>query len=233
MLFIDVLYYLFLLIGLKLDNFINIRLSILISLIIQYLSFALLYFFFKKPFISIMSMGLFHIGNAMSSLISIKNCWKYYKNKLGFINGFILSGAGFSSSILTILGEYFIINPKHKKIYENENYKTSNFEENFRLFLFIIAVIIISCGFVSFSFSCQYKEEEFNVDELTESDSCAESQDSISDYALSKRVSKQKKNSKHGLYNALYSGQNIKLICIGFFGLGKLKINNIYSKSSF
>lgn len=221
MLFADVLFYLFLLIGLKLGNIINIRLFIFISLIIQYLSFALLIFFFKNPWLSIISMGLFNAGNAISNLTIIKNCWKYFKNNYGIVNGIILSGSGFSSSLIMILGEW-IINGDKQKIYENGNFIKINIEDKLRIFLFIIAGIIIISGIFSFSFSYDYKDENEIVDESSENESSEYSQEVISDYSLSKRASFYKrKYSKHEVYNSLFSIQNLKLLYFAFFGLGK------------
>jgi hypothetical protein len=229
-LFIDSLFYFFLIIGVKLGNNISIHLYIFISLFIQYISFGILYYFYEYFYIFLISIGLLNIGNALINLTIIKNCWQYFPKSFGFINGFLLSGTGLCSSLLTYLGEYIYINPEQKKINTNEELK--NFfenEDNFKFFLLISGGILVICGIVGFIFNCEFKEEH-SKDELLDSD-CGEEEenDSLSNFNLNKRGSlTKKKKVKITINNALCSCQNIRLLFIGFFGLCKInKLINI------
>ena len=222
---LDILYFSFLTIGIKLGNITGPRLCILISLIIQYFSFVLISFFTKNPYVVLISIGLFSVGNSISSLTSIKNCWKFFQDKFGIVLGFILSGSGISSSIFTFLGEFFIFKDFREKddIYKNEHYSKIEVEDKLKILIYIIAGVLIVFGILSFIISSEYKEEIFDADTLTDSQSGEEgSQDNISDYDVSKRESvKKKKFLKTELYNSIFSCQNLKLICIGFLGFCK------------
>lgn len=227
MLFLDILFYLFLTIGIKIGNLMSTRICILISLLIQYSAFTIIIFFNTNPYITLFSFGMFNLGNAISFLTYLKNCWKYYPTKYGSINGIILSGAGISSSILTFLGEFIIINPKRKEIFKSDN--SLEKVDNIKLFLVIVAGILIICGLLSFIFSFEYKEElPPDIEVLTESENGEEdSQEITSDYNFSKRPTLfEHKKIKSKLYKSIFSLQHLKLIYIAFIGLRKLIINN-------
>lgn len=225
---LDILFFSFLTLGIKLGNIIGPRPCIIISLIIQYFSFVLITFFRSNPYVVLISLGIFNIGNSISSLTSIKNCWKFFQNNFGMVFGFILSGSGISSSIFTFLGEYFIFKKfkDEEDIYKNDNYKDKKVDNELKLFLYIVAGVLIIFGILSFIISNEYKEEIFDADTLTDSQSGEEgSQDNISDYDVSKRESvKKNKYIKTELYNSIFSYQNLKLLCIGFFSFCKLII---------
>ena len=223
MLFLDILFYLFLTVGTKIGNLMSTRICILISLLIQYSSFTMIIFFNTNPYITLFSLGVFNIGNAISFLTYMKNCWKYYPLKYGSINGIILSGAGISSSILTFLGE-IIINPE-----KNKNDDCSENVKNIESFLEIVACILLVCGLFGFLFSFQYKEELPPDDKaLCRSENGEEdSQEITSDYNISKRTTLfEDKKIKSQLYKSIFSLQNLKLIFIAFIGLRKLIINH-------
>ena len=237
MVFLDILFYLFLIIGFKIGNNISLRKCILISLIIQYASFAIIYFFVNNPFITMISMALFNIGSAICFLPSFKNCWKYFPNRNGFINGITLCATGISSSVLTYIGEFIIINPNHKEISINSiNNIDINIINKFSFFLKINACMLIVCGFFGFLLSFEFKDE-FTNNDLLESDksdtgtgtgndsSC--SQEIISNYNLSKRPSLfETINLKNFQYNAIFSCKHLNLMIIAFLGLCKLNIQN-------
>lgn len=221
---LDILFFSFLTIGIKLGNITGSRPCILISLIIQYFSFVLITFFKDNAYVLLISIGLFNAGNSISSLTSIKNCWKFFKNKFGIVFGFILSGSGISSSLFTFLGEFLIFKKfRENDIYKNDNYKRQNVENELKIFLYIIAGVLIIFGILSFIISSEYKDEIFDADTLTDSQSGEEgSQDNISDYDASKRESvKKNKFIKTELYSSIFSYQNLKLLCIGFFSFCK------------
>ena len=221
MLLFDVLFYVFLLIGLKLNDNLNIRLCILISLFIQIISFGMLFYFYQKYYIVLASIGLLNIGNGLINLSTIRNCLKYFPENYGTINGFLLSATGICSSSLTILGEFYFINPERRELYKDEKYRKifekEDYLYDFRFFLFIIGSVIVVCGIIGFLFNFNYKEELINVDKLivNEIDEC----DSKSN---NKRSSLVKKNTqKIRINNVICSCQNIRLIFFSFFGLSK------------
>ena len=228
MLFLDILFYLFLVIGFKIGYFMSTRKCILISLLIQYSAFAFLYFFITNPYVILISMGIFNIGSAICFLTTFTNCWKYYPNKYGLINGILLSSTGFSSSILTFIGEY-IINREQKEISINDN--SIDIKNKIELFVKIIICMLIFCGIFGFLLSFEFKEELAISEILLESDksdtgtgndsSC--SQEVISNYNFSNNPSLLEDiNLKYYKYNAIFSCKNLSLMLIAFLGLCKL-----------
>ena len=235
MLFLDILFYLFLVIGLKIGHLMSTRKCILISLLIQYSAFAFLYFFISNPYVILISMGIFNIGNAICFLASFTNCWKYYPKKYGLINGILLSATGFSSSILTFIGEY-IINREQKEISINDN--NIDIKNKIELFVKIVVCMLIFCGIFGFLLIFEFKEElaisemSLESDKSDKSDtgtgtgndsSC--SQEVISNYNFSNNPSLLEDiNLKQYKYNAIFSCKNLNLMLIAFLGLCKLYI---------
>ena len=220
--FFDVLYYLFIFVGVKLEDLIGLRFSILLSILMQYLSIILIIIFTYDPYFILFSIGLFNMGSGLSNLPSIKNSWKYFPNRQGLILGIILSGSGLSSSILTYLSEFIIINPEREEI--KKGVFQDDINKNFKFYLYICGIFIFLCGIISFFLSFEYKEEVIDIDILTDSNTGDEqsSQEAISNYNLSKRPSLYSTiNFKNDLHSALISSQNLKLVFIGVSGLCK------------
>ena len=215
----DILFYIFLLVGLKLNDHLNIRLCIFISLIIQFIAFGLIIFFYQEYYIVFTSIGLLNIGNGLINLSTIRNCWKYFPKNYGTINGFLLSATSICSSMIIFLGEFYFINPERKEINE-DFFKNKENLENFQLFLYIIGGVLAVCGIIGLMFNFQYKDESINVDELIDNET-GDDNDSISDYTLNKRGSLHKKTIKISINKALCSCQNIRIIFFCFFGLRK------------
>ena len=220
--FFDVLYYLFIFVGIKLEDLIGLRFSILLSILLQYLSIILIIIFTYDSYFILFSVGLFNIGGGLSHLPSINNCWKYFPNRQGLILGIILSGSGISSSIQTYLSEFIIINPQREEL-KNGIFQ-DDINKNFKFYLYICGIFIFLCGIISFFLSLEYKEEVIDIDIFTDSNTGDDqsSQENISNYNLSKRPSLYSTiNLKNDLNSALISSHNLKLIFIGASGLCK------------
>jgi hypothetical protein len=218
---LDILFYLFLTIGLKLSNSIGPRLCILVSLIIQYLSFALFVFYYENPYNALFLLAIFNIGNSLSSLTTIRNTWKYFPRYIGTINGIIISGSGISSFILSYICEFIIVKSDIKEIYKKDYYKKDlNINSKFMVFIYIIGCILVFCGLLSFLFCIEYREEIILKTRLNDSES--DSEEDISDYDLSQKDSfDNSKLIKAEISNGLFSCKNLQLIFLGFFGLCK------------
>jgi hypothetical protein len=220
--FFDVLYYAFIFVGVKLEDLKSLRFSILSSILIQYLSILLIIIFTSNPYFILFSVGLFNMGNGLSYLPSIKNCWKYFPNRQGLILGIILSGSGLSSSALTYISEFIIINPEKKE--SKSDIFPDEINHNFEIYLYICGIFIFLCGIISFFLNFEYKEELTDIDILTDSNTGDEqsSLEVISNYNLSKRPSIYSTiNLINDLHSALISSHNLKLIFIGASGLCK------------
>ena len=106
----DMFIYLSLTLGAKLGNKIGVRLTITIALIFKYTSYLML-IFLPNYYLVLVAMCFLGFGSGLSNLTYIKNSWKYFPKSQGLVNGLILGGGGLSSSILTPLADFFIINP--------------------------------------------------------------------------------------------------------------------------
>ena len=93
-------------IGAKIGNKIGVRLSMIITLLLQYTSYLML-IIFPNYYVVLTAMCLFGIGSGFSNITYIKNSWKYFPKSQGFVNGIILGGAGLSSSIINIFSRFF------------------------------------------------------------------------------------------------------------------------------
>ena len=123
---------------------------------------------FKNYYLILLSFGVFGLGDGLANLSVIKNGWKYYPDKLGLVNGIILGGLGLSSSILTPIADYLIINPDKQKTDINGIYpkEVSNKLKNYLYFLSIL-FFILSIVAVCLTFNYQ-EEDPSKVEELDE-----------------------------------------------------------------
>lgn len=198
----DICIYLTLTLGAKLSNKIGTRITILISLSLKILSFALLYWV-PNYYCDLIAMCILGLGGGIGNLAYIKNAWKYFPKSQGLVNGIILGGGGISSSVLTPLADFIIINPEKEKTNKNGIYPEyiSNRLPKFLLILFISFIIL---GAIALSISFPYEEEE-KVEKEKE-----------------KEIEEKENNGKIGsLKEALLSTKNLLMISFCFCGFCK------------
>ena len=85
---VDLLSDLFLTLGAKLGTKIGVNYTILLMLLFH-LSFFIIFNFGNRFYLLIISMCLFGIGCGLSNLSYKRNCWKYFPENKGLINGII------------------------------------------------------------------------------------------------------------------------------------------------
>lgn len=149
--------------GVKLAKKIGLRKVLLIALCFSYLSCFFL-IFFPNYFIVLFAMGLFGVGSGFGYFPPIENCWKYYPKSNALIFGICVAGLGLSSSILTPLADYFIVNPK-KEGTDTDGYYPENVANNLKKYLYILTGIYIFLGVSAFLLAFEYEEEEKQNDE--------------------------------------------------------------------
>ena len=101
-------------IGVKLARKIGLRYILLISIGFAYLSCFLL-IIYPNYFLVLFAMGIFGVGSGFGYFPPIENCWKYYPKSNALIFGICVAGLGLSSSILTPLADFFIVNKNKEK----------------------------------------------------------------------------------------------------------------------
>ena len=207
----DLFIYFFLTLGAKMGNKIGVRLTICVALIFKFISYALL-LLFANYYIVLISMCLFGVGSGLGNLTYLKNSWKYFPKSQGLVNGLILGGAGLSSSILTPLADFWIINPD--KIPANEDtglYEDDEIADRVPKYIVILCIMFLILGFMSIFMTFPYQaENEDNTEEK-------------------KVVNKSSPESQVSLLTLFISLKNLKLLSFCFCGFCKKNIiNNIF-----
>ena len=149
--------YCFMTLGVKLGNKIGPRLVVLIGISLMLLSYGIM-IKFTNYYLVLLSMGIFGMGDGIANLSVIKNCWMYFPNNKGLVNGIIIGGLGISSSVLTPIADYIIINPKKKEpvnnIYEKE------VSDNLKKYLFFILILFAVLGIFAVALTFKYEEDQ-------------------------------------------------------------------------
>ena len=155
----DLFIYFTLTLGTKMGNKIGVRLTIIVALACKYASYLLL-LFIPNYYVVLIAMCLFGVGNGLGNLTYMKNSWKYFPKSQGLINGIILGGAGISSSILTPLADFFIINPDKEKADEKTGLYPKDVGNRVPKYLSILLIIFSVLGLFSLIFNFPFKEED-------------------------------------------------------------------------
>ena len=123
-------------IGVKLSKIIGLRYIILISICCAYLSCFLL-IIYPNYYLVLFAMGIFGVGSGFGYFPPIENCWKYYPKSNALIFGICVSSLGLSSSILTPLADFFIVNKK-KESTDADGYYPIEVANNLKTYLYNI-----------------------------------------------------------------------------------------------
>ena len=149
--------------GVKLAKKIGLRYILLISLCFSYFSCFLL-IFFPNYFLVLLGMAIFGVGSGFGYFPPIENCWKYYPKSNALIFGICVAGLGLSSSILTPLADYFIVNPNEIGT-DEDGYYPKEVADNLKRYLYILTGIYVFLGVSAFLLAFEYQEEENTNDE--------------------------------------------------------------------
>ena len=153
----DLFIYFTLTVGVKMGNKIGVRWTIVVALAFKYLSYALL-LFVPNYYVVLVAMCLFGVGSGLGNLTYMKNSWKYFPKKQGLVNGIILGGAGLSSSILTPLADYWIINPERRDT-DSDGIYPEDVANKLTTYLIVLCVLFLILGALSIFLTFQYQEE--------------------------------------------------------------------------
>ena len=238
----DLLLNIFNSIGLKIGEKIGVKNAILLSLALEFISLIILLFIPKYIFMLI-SMGIFGIGMAMNSIIVTKNGWKYFPHKKGIVSGINLSATGISSSLLTPIADYLIINPKKNKT-DSDGLYPKEIANRLPKYLYFLLVIFFIIGSFSYFFTFNYKEENKENISQNENDekiidkSCEEKKKEEEKNKIDDEDKKEEKNflinsnknqniiSTKELLGLYFSKKNIQFLSISIGGPSKIIIFN-------
>ena len=147
-------------------------------------------------------MSILILGGRIGNLAYINDTLKYLPKSQGFVNGIILGGGWISSSMLTPLADFIIINPEKEKTDKNGIYP-EYISKSLPKFLLILLISFMILGAIALSISFPYEEEE------DEKEKEEENEEKGSD----------KKNGF--LKEALLSNKNLLMISFCFCGFCK------------
>ena len=156
----DLLLNIFNIFGLKVGEKIGPKNAILLALFFELLSLIIL-LFIPKYIMVLFSMGIFGIGIAMNNLIITKNGWKYFPHKKGFVNGINMSASGISTSFLTPIADYGIINPD-KKDTDSDGLYPEEIANRLPKYLYILLGIFVLIGSIAYFTTFNY-EDNVNI----------------------------------------------------------------------
>ena len=155
----DLFIYFFLTLGAKFGNKIGVRLTIIVALLLKYISYAIL-LFIPNYYAVLAAMCLFGVGSGFGNLTYMKNSWKYFPKSQGLVNGIILGGAGISSSILTPLADFFIINPDKKPADEKTGLYDEEVANRVPTYITILCITFLVLGAISTIFTFPFSETD-------------------------------------------------------------------------
>ena len=162
---IDILMYLLLTPGGLLGKKIGIKYVILLMLVFHFAAFIILILFSDNFYLVLLSLGLLGIGSGLSNLNYIRNSWKFFPYNQGLVFGVIISSSGIISTLLTVLADFFIINPDREKTINGIYPK--HVADNVKKYINIIVIIFVCIDLIGFLLTFDYdkipetEEEKF------------------------------------------------------------------------
>lgn len=209
--------------GVVIAKKIGLRYLIFLALCFSYFSCFLL-IIYPNYFIVLLAMGIFGVGCGFSYFPPIQNCWKYYPKSNALIFGVCVAGLGLSSSILTPLADYFIVNPNKSKT-DEQGYYPEDVAKNLGTYLYILTGIYVFLGVTAFLFAFEYqevKQENGNEDKLVEDTETKEKEEQEN-----KTEVKEKKNITWSELFKLIKTKKY-LMLLSFCVCGLCKYSNIF-----
>ena len=188
--------YFFMTIGVKLGNKIGPRLVTLIGIIFMYISYIIM-ILFQNYYLVLLSMGIFGLGDGIANLSVIKNCWKYFPENTGLVNGIIIGGLGLSSSILTPIADFKIINP-NKIEPKDDGFYEKEIADNLLKYLYCVFILFVVLGLIAVIFTIKYEETDPSK--------------------LEGLIEEKEKNNLKSIFEGFFSEKNYFLLLFCFCG---------------
>ena len=214
--------------GLKIGDKIGSRNAVLLSLFFEFVTLAIL-LYIPNYYMVLIAMGIFGIGIATNSLITIKNCWKYYPNVKGLVYGFNVGAAGISTSFFTPIADFWIINKDKEKTGPDGLYPR-HVAERLPDYLYVLVGIFLVFGIISYLLTFNYEDDENSsqIDQLIEEEKKEEEKDSKKNEEKKKEIKiKRRKIPFKELFSLFCSKKNLQILVFIFGGPCKQIINLI------
>lgn len=213
--------------GAFLGNKIGIKKVILLMLFFHFTAFIILIFFSDNFYLVLLSFGFLGIGSGLSQLNYLRNSWKYYPYNQGLVYGVIISSSGIISTLLTVLADFFIINPDREKTISGIYPK--HVANNVKKYINIIVIIFICMDLIGFLLTFDYDKipetEEEKAKKLNEqkkkyiNNTDINFVNNISTY--NSEILKDIEAGKINIKSAFFSTTNLELLIFCFCGFCK------------
>jgi MFS family permease len=205
--------------GLKIGDKIGSRNAVLLSVFFEFITLAIL-LYIPNYYMVLIAMGIFGIGIATNSLITIKNCWKYYPNVKGLVYGFNVGAAGISTSFFTPIADFWIINKDKEKTGPDGLYPR-HVAERLPDYLYVLVGIFLVFGIISYLLTFNYEDDENSpqIDQLIEEEKKEEEKDSKKNEEKKKEIKiKRRKIPFKELFSLFCSKKNLQILVFIFGG---------------
>ena len=205
--------------GLKIGDKIGSRNAVLLSVFFEFITLAIL-LYIPNYYMVLIAMGIFGIGIATNSLITIKNCWKYYPNVKGLVYGFNVGAAGISTSFFTPIADFWIINKDKEKTGPDGLYPR-HVAERLPDYLYVLVGIFLVFGIISYLLTFNYEDDENSsqIDQLIEEEKKEEEKDSKKNEEKKNEIKiKRRKIPFKELFSLFCSKKNLQILVFIFGG---------------
>lgn len=192
-------------VGVSIGNKAGPRISTLIGILLMCAAYGILVFF-DEYIIVLIAMGVFGMGDGIANLSVIKNCWKYFPQHTGLVNGIIIGGLGISSAVLTPIADYIIINPK-KVGPEEKDFYPERVALNLLDYLYFLLILFLVLGIVAVSLTIKFEKEPTSAD------------------VVFGKAAELEAEGRSGSTISIKTQSNLRLLCEGFFSCKNLMLS--------
>lgn len=180
--------------GLKIGGKIGAKNAVLLSLFFEFITLSIL-LYIPNYYMVLLAMGIFGIGIATNTLITIKNCWKYYPDRKGLVYGFNVGAAGISTSFFTPLADFWIINKNKEKTEKNGLYP-KHIADRLPTYLYVLVGIFFFFGISSYLLTFNYEDTETQIDTLLDEEKDVEKEEKGEITENKKSIKEEEKKEK-------------------------------------
>ena len=182
--------------------------------------------FVNKFYLLIIALSIFGLGTGLSYITYMRNCWLFFPQNQGLVNGIIISSTGLVSTLLTALADYIIINPDKEET-KNGIYP-KNVADNVEIYIKIVVVILGAFDIIGFFLTFDHEKLPETIEEkmrkLNENrnDSLATIDINIStESSTNVKLEVEKQKNKSNLKQLFFTKTNLKFLIFCFFGFCK------------
>ena len=141
----------------------------------------------------------------MNSINTVKNCWKFYPDKKGLINGINMGAGGISTTFFNPIADFVFINPEKESTDKNGIYPDYIAKRIINYLYFLMGVFIVF-GIVSYLMT-------FNYEDVIKKNELLNTIDDNKEERISDLMKESDKNQDYTkvLFKAFINKNNLKL----------------------